>query len=264
MKTLNIIGCGAVATQVALAFKKAGLFSVHGLYNRTPEKAQTLKEALKEGEVVRDLSQLPLADFWMVGLSEPAFEVAKHIAPPVAGTVVFHVSGMLGASALEPLGIKGAHLVSAHPIRSFPKDTPVDCQGMPVSLEGDAVGISMLAPYFKAIGAHTFNINSEHKTLYHAACVMASGLLGSVFLEAARLLTVAGVDSASARAIFRSLSIKTVENVAQKGAGGLTGPIVRKATAVIAAHEAVLAEYDKEAEAVYRVLSGLMQRICLQ
>jgi predicted short-subunit dehydrogenase-like oxidoreductase (DUF2520 family) len=129
-----------------------------------------------------------------------------------------HLSGSLEISGVP----------SAHPLTSFAGHAQ-DWQGTPLAVSGDLPHAIHRA--FLDLGFLPFPLPAEHKALYHACAILASGHAASLWLGAARLLEEAGI-TLPGRGLM-PLAEATLRNLEAQGAEGRTGPFVRGDEATI-------------------------------
>jgi hypothetical protein len=110
-----------------------------------------------------------------------------------------------------------------HPLTSFDGES-ADWTGAPLAVTGEAPAEIVQA--FEDLGFCPFKLEADKKALYHAAAVISSGHVATLWLEAARLLKEADIDLPG-RGLW-PLAEVTLKNVRDKGLKGRTGPFVRK------------------------------------
>jgi predicted short-subunit dehydrogenase-like oxidoreductase (DUF2520 family) len=177
-----------------------------------------------------------------------------------SGDIVFHCSGSLSSLDLASAGRCGAAVASAHPLKSFaqPSDAVRTFAGTYCAVEGDAAALALLREAFERIGAHVSAIAPRHKTLYHAASVIACNDLVALLEAALRCYEQATIPRATALRMMEPLVRETVANVFQLGtAHALTGPIARGDHAVVARQLAALCAWDPDVGELYRWLGML-------
>ncbi len=175
------------------------------------------------------------------------------------GQRVFHTSGATSISVLAPAREAGAEVAVVHPLQTVP-DPATGMERIPgspfaVTVDGEGIWAMELV---RAVGGIPFRLEEEGRALYHAAAVLAAAGVASVFLLAARLAGLAGLEGA--REALRGLSLAALENASGKGAQALTGPWVRGDVGTVRGHlEALerLQEGGGRAAEIYRLL-GLL------
>lgn len=161
----------------------------------------------------------------LVLLAVPDHAIAG-LAPAFAGRCA-HLSGSLHLDGVP----------AAHPLTSFDGEVR-DWSGTPLALTGAVPGAIVSA--LEGLGFAPFALPADKKALYHAAAVMTSGHVATLWLAASAQLEAAGVRLPG-RGLW-PLAEATLENVRARGAAGRTGPFVRKDEATIARDAAALPE----------------------
>ena len=106
----------------------------------------------------------------------------------------------------------------------------------------------------RAIGLRPFQLQAEHKLLYHAGAVFASNYFVVVEAMAEQLLRQAGMSEADAWAALRPLVRGTLDNLVREGPlKALTGPVLRGDTETLTRHLQVL---PGDAADLYRGLAA--------
>jgi len=265
LKTLNVIGCGRVGQTLAALFHQHGQVQVQDLYSRTLQSAERAAQFVGAGMSVASMAQMRAADVWLLSVPDAqvalaAQALAQAQGAQVAGALVFHNSGFLSASVLQPLQALGCHVASAHPVLNFasPETGVRQFAGTPCGLEGDAAALAWLNQSLSAIGGRCFEIASADKPLYHAAAVFSSNFTTVLQGIAQDAWRSAGVPEELLRPLTQALLTSTVDNVLALGpAQALTGPAARGDTAVVEAQRQVVQAWRAPAGEVYVILSDL-------
>jgi predicted short-subunit dehydrogenase-like oxidoreductase (DUF2520 family) len=261
VKRLSVIGCGSAARTLVRLWQDAGVFRIGGILNSRPESAREAAAFIGSGTAIAAIEELPLSDLYLIGCPDDSIgECCIQLAGSnlvTEGTVVFHLSGALASSELEPVRHKGASVASVHPVMSFahPEKAIGDFAGTWCGMEGDDAALALLEPAFEAIGARPFRIEASGKSLYHAASVIACNYL--VTLEELSLQTFeeAGIGRETALQILAPILRGTVENILALGTTeALTGPIARGDVSVIERQIRTLEQWNPEIAALYRKL----------
>lgn len=259
MLTLNLIGAGRAGQTLARLWHQAGLLQIQAVVCRRQAHAELAVEFIGSGIAATGLSALPNADVWLIATPDDQIaNVAEQLGQVhIKGDVAFHLSGSLNGDNLAPLRGCGLVLASIHPIRSFAQPQ-LACQqfaGTHCGVEGDAAALAVLLPLFQGIGASTFHIDSQHKSLYHAGSVMACNYLVSLLEAGLQCFEAAGVSRENALAALGPLLHGTLDNVSRLGTqAALTGPIVRGDTAVVAKHQLALQQALPHLLPLYQLL----------
>jgi predicted short-subunit dehydrogenase-like oxidoreductase (DUF2520 family) len=269
MKTLNVIGCGRVGPTLAALLQQQGQAQVQDLYSRTFTSAEQAAQFVDAGAPVTQLEQMRPAEVWLLSVPDAQVAAAAQAlataqGSKLAGAIVFHNSGFLSASVLQPLRALGCQVASAHPVLNFasPETGVRQFAGTPCGLEGDAPALAWLFTALTAIGGRCFEIASADKPLYHAAAVFSSNftvVLQGIAQDAWRS---AGVPPELMRPLTEALLKSTVDNVLAMGpAQALTGPAARGDAAVVQAQAAAVQRWHAPAGEVYKTLSEMAAQL---
>ncbi len=261
MLCLNIIGCGKVAQSLARLWIDRHQVRLVHICNRHYARAQQAAQALGQGEAVAHIEALGPADLTLIGTDDDAIGacVAALAANPhlASGQIVFHCSGALSAEVLDPVRGAGARPASLHPLRSFsrPLEHQSEFTGTFCALEGDTEALATLSALVEAIDGEVLRIDPAHKSLYHAAAVVACNYFTTLEAQALRLYGAAGIDRPTALKLLAPLLRGTLENLLAQGPEqALTGPIRRGDHATVARHLQALERWDPDAATLYRLL----------
>jgi predicted short-subunit dehydrogenase-like oxidoreductase (DUF2520 family) len=108
-----------------------------------------------------------------------------------------------------------------------------------------------------SLGGRFWVIKAEEKPIYHAAAVMASNYMVTLFDVAFSLFGRLGMEGKAAREALWPLVEATLANLtALAPEEALTGPISRGDTETVRTHLLHLAKHDEKAAVIYRVLGG--------
>ena len=124
-------------------------------------------------------------------------------------------------------------------------------------MEGDPAALSILEPIFHALGAITFCIEKEKKSLYHTAGVFASNYLVTLAQQAVDLLTQADLEKNKALIMILRLMQGTLDQMAhcQSPKHALTGPLQRGDLSTIKSH--LLSLSDDQQRTLYSLLGNM-------
>jgi predicted short-subunit dehydrogenase-like oxidoreductase (DUF2520 family) len=267
LKSLNIIGAGRVGRSLAHLWHTQGVYDVQDVLTTSASSARDAVKFIGAGRVVSELDEMRSADVWMLAVPDGRIaNVAADLAQfvNVKKATVFHCSGALASSVMQPLRALACELASAHCILSFssPATAVEQFAGTPCALEGDALATESLHTAFAAIGALPFALAAEHKVLYHAAAVFATNFLPVLQVVAADLWRSTGMPQDMIAPLSASLLRNAVQNIIAQGAAqALTGPAARGDTAVVALQGQAVADWQVDAGQAYQALSTLAARI---
>ena len=246
--------------------------SIKQVINRTAVSARKAVAFIGSGDPValKDTScrQFQPADIWMIATPDDRIEETVQLLADSgvlqAGNLVFHCSGAISSNVLSPLTAMGVYIGSAHPIHSFvnPANSISNLNKVPFAIEGDVDAIDRLHDLIIAVGGQPFTINSDSKSLYHAATVMACNNLISLLEISKSMLARAGVDLQPNGNPLDLLIQQTVTNYLNTNAQtALTGPIARGDVTTVASHLLALQNTPDEWQDTYRGLGKMAVEI---
>lgn len=159
--------------------------------------------------------------------------IALHLqtlSPLSERATLIHFSGLHPAKIMRH-NSSPASLLSMHPLLPFAdRQNGFDhLNQCPCTLEGDnPQALALGQELIKAIGGHSFVLDSDKKPLYHAAACVASNYLVTLLASARDLLIECGIEPDKAIPLLLPLVQASLNNVKDLGPEqGLTGPIVR-------------------------------------
>jgi predicted short-subunit dehydrogenase-like oxidoreductase (DUF2520 family) len=161
---------------------------------------------------------------------------------PFSRTSVCHASGMLSAAALEPVRRRGAKTFSFHPLQTFPRDfAPKDivprARGIYYGIDGDEAALRVARRLAARLEGKTVLIPPEHRTLYHAACVVASNHLTTMLSVLKTMFGALHADEERFYPVFEPIIAATLHNVAKTSpAHALSGPVARGGVETVNGH----------------------------
>ena len=176
---------------------------------------------------------------------------------PLEGRLLAHTSGRYGVRVLDPATRRGALPLALHPVMTF-AGRPDDLD----RLAGICFGVTapdQLRTVAEALviemGGEPVFIEEENRALYHAALASGANHLVTLVVQAADLLSQAGVPNPSR--MLTPLLTAALDNALRLGDAGLTGPVARADADTVASHVAALREVSPEALRAYVALARL-------
>ncbi|MFS8086202.1 MAG: Rossmann-like and DUF2520 domain-containing protein [Acidobacteriota bacterium] len=275
--SVSIIGAGRMGTALGLALKAAG-YQIEIVVTQRPARASRAARAVGAGTPglsARQLSRLSpsqmdrLSNSSLILIATPddaiamvagqLAEIFKSMEKPRTGSrIAIHTSGALSSEALQPLKSAGFATASMHPLISIsePLSDTRAFEGAFFTLEGDPGALRLAKSMVLDFGGHSLIIQARHKSLYHAAAVMASPHMVALFDIAVEMLGRCGVPSRRARQMLLPLMESTLRNLStQEPARALTGTFKRGDVSTVRRHlAAIRSEGLSEALAAYRLL----------
>jgi len=256
-----VVGCGKVGITLAWHLRKIGFMPV-GFASRRLASAHAAAETAGEGRVCQDPWEAT-ADADLIFITAPDAAIEALAEKLVArqgvkqGAVVLHCSGVLPSTILAGVHACGAHAASLHPLQSFAEPTfPSNpFQGVVMAAEGDPEALALAREIAAGFKAKFLAIETAHKTLYHAAAVVASNYLVTLMDVSTRLLVGSGIAPGDTLDVLMPLVRGTLGNMETRGvAGALTGPIARGDRETVAAHCRKIAQSLPDLLLFYQVL----------
>lgn len=232
--SIAIVGCGKVGTSMGIYLAEAG-YKLAGFASKSLLSARRVAGIIETD----NFSDVPWeitknADIIFLTTPDSAIEDTCNSISSHFGfrkdAVVFHCSGALPSTVLASAKDCGAFTGSMHPLQTFAsaelKHNPF--QGIVISVEGDDRAVSVAKEIVADLGAESFTINTDAKTLYHASAVVASNYLVTLLDMSFKLIETAGISDRDAFKVLKPLIENTLSNIEQVGISkALTGPIVR-------------------------------------
>jgi predicted short-subunit dehydrogenase-like oxidoreductase (DUF2520 family) len=179
-------------------------------------------------------------------------------AETLRGAVALHTSGALSSDALGSLRAYAIATASCHPLQTF--GSPARAVGLLKDsyfcIEGEPRAERIARRLVRSIGARSFTVTTEMKSLYHAAAVLASGGVVSLLGISIDMLMKCGLSDTQSRKILVPLVEGTVENVRTSGpARALTGPVRRGDAGTVSRNLKAIAKHDRRWVDLYALLA---------
>ncbi|MEZ5477333.1 MAG: DUF2520 domain-containing protein [Thiolinea sp.] len=216
--------------------------------------------AVQAGMAVATIAELPVADYHLLSCRMARLPPVHRPWPPVACCALemwcFMPVGRWMPGCCSLLLHRGALTGSLHPVRSFSGAllSARSFAGTYCGLEGGDAALARLEELVQAIGGMAFRIDAQHKTLYHAASVIACNYLTALQEVSLQTFAAAGVERELAMQLLQPLVSGTVHNVFTQGPqAALTGPIARGDHAVVARQLQALQDWRPELARLYPV-----------
>jgi predicted short-subunit dehydrogenase-like oxidoreductase (DUF2520 family) len=253
--TLNvtIIGAGRVGSVLGRVLVEEGQ-TVVSVLSRTRSSARKAASFIGAKSFSNRLSDIPPStDCVYITTPHGAVEdVARALANlehlQFRALAVCHASGMHTAEVLQSLGDRGATVFSFHPLQTFPRDFhPRDilptARGIYYGVDGSRAGIAFARRLAKVLRGSVLLVPPEVRVLYHAACVVASNHLTTMFAVVQEMGERCGMRSRDLLKVFGPIADATLRNIAQSSpADALSGPIARGGVETLSRHLQVIQE----------------------
>lgn len=262
---LNFIGCGQLGKTLGSLWQNSGTLVIGSILTRSFASATLAADVIGGGTSIENIQDMQPGDIYLIACADDDIETCSQqlagsdLLRP--GDIVFHCSGAQTSELLHACKKTGASIASIHPIKSFADlDLAIKSfSGTYCGVEGDDAALSTLTPIFHEIGANLLPIHAKHKTLYHAASVIASNYLVALQEMSINTFEKAGINRSDAMAVLQPIVIGTVDNIFQLGTTeALTGPISRGDSQVVATQLRAMQEWDEDLAQTYRLLGKLV------
>jgi predicted short-subunit dehydrogenase-like oxidoreductase (DUF2520 family) len=257
---VGVIGTGRVGATLGAALARAGhqVVAVSAVSQASVQRAARMLPG-----VPRKDPPAVLAGAGLVLLTVPDDALPGLVTglaatgAPLEGRLLAHASGRYGIGVLGPATRLGALPLALHPVMTF-AGRPDDldrlagiCFGVTapeqLRLVAEALVIEM--------GGEPVFIEEENRGLYHAALASGANHLVTLVVQAAELLSRAGVPDPPR--MLAPLLTAALDNALQLGDAGLTGPVARADADTVASHVAALREVSPESLHAYVALARL-------
>ena len=261
-QAFSIIGCGRLGINLAVFLAQKG-FCPGVFCSKSLSSAEQAVAAAGSGRASQDpVEAARTASLVFITTPDTVIEpVCREVADAQGfgpSSIVFHLSGALPSTILNPAKASGAGIGSIHPLQAFaPYQEGVSSpfQGINISVEGEDRAVALGLEIVSSLGARSFTIPTQSKVLYHAAAVAASNYLVTLENFALTLLGETGLAEDRAYEILEPLIQGTLSNIKARGSvQALTGPVARGDEAVIAGHLARIDEKMPRFSRLYRLL----------
>ncbi len=254
---VGFIGAGTVGSAFAVRLSRKG-YPVVAVASRTKSSADKLAErvpgcqAYDSKQSVADVADLVFITTPDDAIASVAAELQWH-----AGQSVVHCSGADSVGSLEPAKQAGAQVGGFHPLQTFASvDHAIEnLPGSTFALETEGALLETLQQMTSALDGNWIKLESQDKTLYHTAAVLACNYLVTLVKLSADLWETFGATPQEATQALMPLLRGTLNNIENVGLPNcLTGPVARGDLGTIKKHLAALENSAPEVLSAYREL----------
>lgn len=254
---IAVIGLGRVGTVLSRALHAAG-YPIVAVASRDPTKAASAANVFN-AQPATPAEAAQRADLVLLTVPDDVLpDLAHQLADLHAwrkDQFVVHASGASPASVLQPAAEHGAITGSFHPVAAFASPDSILPSGITFGIEASEPLQGVLAEMARALGGYPLPLADTHKTVYHAAAVVASNYTVTLAAMAAQLFGTLGTSPEEALRALLPLMRTTLDNLEQQGLpDALTGPLVRGDTGTVQRHLEALDRVDLRIGAFYRCL----------
>lgn len=255
---LGFIGTGKVAKTLAKIWHQQA-YSIGAIYNRTISSAQELGDDLQVPFYTTPLEVIEACDLIFLTVSDDSIStlVSQLETADWTGKAIVHVSGGTSLEPLIPIVQAGGMIASLHPVLPFASvETSIQqIIGATFALEcEDEFLKGCLMELVQSIKGNIIQIPIGKKAQYHAALVIASNYMVSLYSVAQSLLLELSDDALTVNHALNSLMSATMNNLIEQGIPmALTGPLVRADVGMIQSHLEALADHPAEKDLYTRL-----------
>lgn len=208
------------------------------------------------------LRRAPRADVLILAVPDGQIAaLSERLAPHVTRrSVVLHCAGARGPDELAACAARGAAVAGFHPLLSFAsRGSAAPLSGAAFVTHGDARAIRVARRLSRALGARCV-VRPVLGPAYHAAAALVANGGAALAFAGLQILLELGLSQAEAEGALASLLQSVAFNVRSVGLpAALTGPVVRRDEATVAAHRAALRALLPRAEKSYAALQPLIR-----
>lgn len=260
--SVALIGAGKVGSTLALAFHKKGCRVACVVDAGSALAASAARAVGCRAYGSKLAKELGSTDFIILAVPDGEIrKTARELAAsnlPCRGQVICHTSGFLPASEMSAAKAAGACIASFHPMFSVARRLSALPSNPYFGLEGDRGAVVKLKKLVKKCGWSSVVVKPEQKALYHAACVLATGMNAALLGLSQSLFQELGFGKESL-GMVRSLAESMTANImSSEIEEALTGPLVRGQADVMAEHLKALKRAHPKVLAAYRALGLAM------
>ena len=260
MKSISVVGVGRVGGAMALGLAENGYRVDKLFYRHEPVHAREIGSKIPGSDVEQFETGVAIdSDIVLITTQDAEIpSVARQLTERIRGRpMFFHTSGALSSKVLDGLAVKGYRTGSIHPLVSVsdPEAGVGRFRESYFCVEGHPDSVKEAELIVHALGGISFTIDSQYKTLYHAAAVTACGHLVALFDAAVEMMTKCGLDEAYSKKILLPLVNSTIQNLnEQSTASALTGTFARADVDTFVRHLQALNNVSEELLEIYLLL----------
>ena len=185
----------------------------------------------------------------VIALCVPDAVIAKVAEAQPPGPWICHMSGATPLAACAP----HRRRFGLHPLQTFRNGGgPEQFDGTWGAISGETPEARSRAAWLAGeLGLRTFELNDEHRALYHLGATLASNYVVTLYKTAERAVAKAGVPAEALLPLIR----RTIDN-----GFDLTGPIARGDWGTVEMHLRAIRTQMPDVETLYRALAEATAR----
>jgi len=266
INSIGVVGTGRLGLSLALAFEP--YCTVAWVCNRNGSsisefKTISMKELTKEMLLNVDCIAICTTDKEIENVVVKILETSSWLKDKV----IFHCSGAVSVSVLQPLQKNGATILSMHPFQTLPFSDKELLQSIPWLVEGDEEAFLKIQPILQQLNAITYKtkhiFSAEEKLLWHSTAVISSNFTATLYQIAATIINKLGIDSPEV--FIQSIAQQTITNAFTSlqniGRIEMSGPIIRGDMNIVDQEIEALSSINPLFSSVYKQLSEATKQI---
>jgi predicted short-subunit dehydrogenase-like oxidoreductase (DUF2520 family) len=256
---IGIIGGGRLGSSLAIALARAG-YGIVAISSRRASHREWLGSHLSlDAITATPQAVVDKAEIVFITTADGAIQNVCDSITWRSDQAVVHCSGAASLDVLNAAASAGAGTGGIHPMQTFPAPDAFNVfAGITFGIESESPGLrSWLQSMAKDLGGMPIPVTNEQRPAYHAAAVMACGLIaGLTGLAAEVWASSGGVTRTEAVNSLAPLVKSTANWIQEKGLPeALTGPYVRGDIATVQAHIGASSAVSAEHGAAYAALA---------
>ncbi|MBE9469090.1 MAG: DUF2520 domain-containing protein [Bacteroidetes bacterium] len=243
--TIVFIGAGNLATNLSIAFKKAG-YSILQVYSRTEKSARELSKKINCDYTI-DINKLKKADIYFFAVGD---KVIKKLLESnnFENKFIVHTAGSVSIDVFKD---KSNNYGVFYPIQTFSKERIVDFKNIPICIEANnRDSQKLLENIVNSISDDLRIINSEQRKLIHLTAVFACNFVNHLYSISSDILKKGNISFDILKPLIIETANKIIDNDPKCAQ---TGPAVRNDNQTIEKHLKML--NDDNLKNIYKLFS---------
>lgn len=244
---ITIIGSGNVASQLGVAFKKAG-HEIIGIISRNEKSGTVLAKKLNcaYGSILN--KPMTACDVIIIAVKDSEIKNVALQLPPTKATIA-HTSGSIGMDVFNPHVKK--HGVF-YPLQTL-KNHKQNFKKVPICLEANnKTSEQLLFNLAKSITDNIYFLNSEQRLKAHLAAVFTNNFTNHMYAIAEKLLLKNNLPFELLKPLIAQTAANAIES---SPSSNQTGPAVRNDEVTIAKHLQLL-KNNKDLKDLYQLITA--------
>jgi len=244
--TVQIIGTGKVARQLAIRFRESVLITLKAIAGRDQHACGNIRDLVSDTVICTDLDSLLSTDIIILAVTDTAIATVSDKID-ARGALVLHTSGSVPMAALKNHKRYGV----LYPLQSFSESNRVDWDTVPVCIEAHTVSdLDIVRTIASVLSPKIFEVTTAQRKHLHVAAVFANNFANHCFTMAQEICEKHTIPFELLHPLILETATKAITQEPDKSQ---TGPAMRGDKEIILAH---LETLDTEPKEIYRVLTN--------